>query len=96
MCDDPRNTSVLIIYTGGTIGMIENAETGALENFNFEQLQKYVPELKQSNCDIDSIQFDPPIDTLKKTSSGWWHMLLKCYVCHMLCMPCALMHPHAI
>ena len=37
----PLNTSVLLIYTGGTIGMIENAATGALENFNFEQLQKY-------------------------------------------------------
>ena len=30
--------SVLLIYTGGTIGMIENPETGALENFNFDQL----------------------------------------------------------
>lgn len=71
MCDDPRNTSVLIIYTGGTIGMIENAETGALENFNFEQLQKYVPELKQSNCDIDSIQFDPPIDSSDMEPEAW-------------------------
>ena len=30
--------SVLLIYTGGTIGMIENQETGALEAFNFDQL----------------------------------------------------------
>ena len=30
--------SVLLIYTGGTIGMIENPETGALENFNFDHL----------------------------------------------------------
>ena len=36
----PLNTSVLLIYTGGTIGMIENTATGALENFNFEQLQR--------------------------------------------------------
>ena len=50
MCENPQNTSVLLVYTGGTIGMIENVETGALENFNFEQLQKHVPELKQSNC----------------------------------------------
>ncbi|MEG0454231.1 MAG: asparaginase domain-containing protein, partial [Bacteroides sp.] len=41
------NASVLLIYTGGTIGMIENAETGALESFNFEQLQKHVPELQK-------------------------------------------------
>ena len=38
--------SVLLIYTGGTIGMIENPETGALENFNFDHLLKHVPELK--------------------------------------------------
>ena len=37
----PLNTSVLLIYTGGTIGMIENTTTGALESFNFEQLQKH-------------------------------------------------------
>lgn len=36
--------SVLLIYTGGTIGMIENPETGALENFNFDQLLRHVPE----------------------------------------------------
>ena len=44
---NPENTSVLLIYTGGTIGMIENTETGALESFNFEQLQKHVPELQK-------------------------------------------------
>ena len=33
--------SVLLIYTGGTIGMIENPETGALENFNFAHLLKH-------------------------------------------------------
>lgn len=36
--------SVLLIYTGGTIGMIENPETGALENFNFDHLLKHVPD----------------------------------------------------
>ena len=65
------NTSVLIIYTGGTIGMIENAETGALENFNFEQLQKHVPELRKSNCTIDSYQFDPPIDSSDMEPEAW-------------------------
>ena len=34
----PNNTSVLLIYTGGTIGMFENPETGALENFDFGHL----------------------------------------------------------
>ena len=44
--------SVLLIYTGGTIGMIENPETGALENFNFDHLLKHVPELKRFNFPI--------------------------------------------
>ena len=59
----PNNTSVLLIYTGGTIGMIENAETGALESFNFEHLQKHVPELQNFTFRIDTYQFDPPMDS---------------------------------
>ena len=43
--------------------MIENAATGALENFNFEQLQKYIPELQKFNFPIDTYQFDPPMDS---------------------------------
>ena len=52
----PLNTSVLLIYTGGTIGMIENTATGALESFNFEQLQRHVPELQKFNFPIDTYQ----------------------------------------
>ena len=51
--------SVLLIYTGGTIGMIENPETGSLEAFNFEHLEEHVPELKNLGYKISSIQFDP-------------------------------------
>ena len=54
--------SVLLIYTAGTIGMIEKPETGALENFNFDQLLQHVPELKRFNYRISSYQFAPPID----------------------------------
>lgn len=65
------NTSVLLIYTGGTIGMIENTETGALENFNFEQLQKHVPELQKFEFPIDTYQFDPPIDSSDMEPETW-------------------------
>ena len=51
---NPDKTSILLIYTGGTIGMIENPETGALENFNLEQLKKHVPELKNLTFHIDT------------------------------------------
>ena len=63
--------SVLLIYTGGTIGMIENPETGALENFNFDQLLRHVPELKRFNYRISSYQFDPPIDSSDMEPSFW-------------------------
>nr|WP_319505965.1 asparaginase [Bacteroides graminisolvens] len=63
--------SVLLIYTGGTIGMIENPETGALENFNFDHLMKHVPELKRFNYRISSYQFDPPIDSSDMEPSYW-------------------------
>ena len=65
------NTSILIIYTGGTIGMIQNPETGALESFNFDHLLKHVPELKQLNINIDSKTFDPPIDSSDMEPSLW-------------------------
>ena len=67
----PNNTSVLLIYTGGTIGMIENAETGALESFNFEHLQKHVPELQNFTFRIDTYQFDPPMDSSDMDPDAW-------------------------
>ena len=68
--------SVLLIYTGGTIGMIENPETGALENFNFDHLLKHVPELKRFNYRISSYQFNPPIDS-SDMEPAFWAKLVK-------------------
>ena len=65
------HSSILMIYTGGTIGMIQNAETGALESFNFDHLLNHVPELKRLNIDIDSITFDPPIDSSDMEPEMW-------------------------
>lgn len=67
----PDYPSVLLIYTGGTIGMIENPETGALEAFNFDQLQQNVPELKRFNYRISSYQFNPPIDSSDMEPALW-------------------------
>ena len=64
-------TSILIIYTGGTIGMIQNPETGALESFNFDHLLNHVPELKQLSFDIETITFDPPIDSSDMEPEMW-------------------------
>lgn len=62
---------ILLIYTGGTIGMIENPETGALENFDFEQFRHYVPELKRFNLQIDALTFNPPIDSSDMEPRYW-------------------------
>ncbi len=51
--------------------MIENPETGALEAFNFDQLQENVPELKRFNYRISSYQFNPPIDSSDMEPSLW-------------------------
>lgn len=67
----PIDTSVLLIYTGGTIGMMENTETGALENFNFDRLQKHVPELQRFRFRIDTYQFDPPMDSSDMDPETW-------------------------
>ena len=67
----PDYPSVLLIYTGGTIGMIENPETGALEAFNFDQLQENVPELRRFNYRISSYQFTPPIDSSDMEPALW-------------------------
>ena len=66
-----ERASILIIYTGGTIGMIHNSDTGALESFNFDHLLKHVPELKQLNINIDAITFDPPIDSSDMEPAMW-------------------------
>lgn len=62
---------VLLIYTGGTIGMNRNPRTGALEPFDFEHLLVNVPELKEFDLDIDTHQFNPPIDSSDMTPARW-------------------------
>lgn len=73
--NNPRTPHILIIYTGGTIGMIENPETGALENFDFEHFKHYVPELKQFNYHIDALAFTPPIDSSDMEPRYWVKMV---------------------
>ena len=64
-------SKVLLIYTGGTIGMNRNTTTGALEPFDFEHLLFNVPELEQFDTQIDTYQFQPPIDSSDMTPARW-------------------------
>ena len=69
------NADVLLIYTGGTIGMIENIETGALEPFNFNHLRSNVPEMKRLNFHVDTYIFDPLIDSSEISPEKWREMV---------------------
>jgi L-asparaginase len=62
---------ILIIYTGGTIGMISDPQTGVLMPFNFKQITDNVPELKRLNYQLTVHSFDPLIDSSNMTPSNW-------------------------
>lgn len=62
---------LMLIYTGGTIGMIRNPETGSLETFNFDHLCKHVPEISEFDYVIHNYQFNPPIDSSDMTPALW-------------------------
>lgn len=62
---------ILLIYTGGTIGMMKDFETGALKAFNFSKLLQRIPELKQLDCDTETISFDKPIDSSNMNPEEW-------------------------
>ena len=64
-------SSVLIIYTGGTIGMKEDPSDGTLKPFDFSQIKEEVPELNKFDVKMDSYTFDPLIDS-SDVEPGLW------------------------
>lgn len=66
-----QNPRVLILYTGGTIGMINDPDTGALKPFDFENIYNRVPELKQFKYEIDTLSFGEPIDSSDMNPEIW-------------------------
>ena len=62
---------ILLIYTGGTIGMSKDFETGALRAFNFSKLLDNIPELKLLDCEIDTFSFENPIDSSNMNPEHW-------------------------
>lgn len=63
--------NILLIYTGGTIGMIKDFDTGALRNFNFDELLNHIPELKLLDCNISTTTFKEPIDSSNMKPEYW-------------------------
>lgn len=69
--DKPR---VLIIYTGGTIGMVETSE--GLQPFDFSHLMDNVPKLSNLGYEIGSVQFKNPIDS-SNMNPQYWGQIVK-------------------
>lgn len=67
----PSKAKILLIYTGGTIGMKKDFETGALKAFNFSKLLQRIPELKLLDCEIETISFEKPIDSSNMNPEKW-------------------------
>lgn len=66
-----RKNKVLLIYTGGTIGMGTNAQSGALEPLDFNHLVANMPEIRQIETTIDVHQFAHPIDSSDMAPDKW-------------------------
>jgi len=66
-----EETSILIIYTGGTIGMIADSNTEALIPFNFENINDQIPELSKFHYNLGFHCFDPILDSSNMNPKVW-------------------------
>lgn len=66
-----QQSKILIIYTGGTIGMVEDIDSKALHPFDFAQITEEIPELTKLNCNITTIAFETPIDSSDVSTKHW-------------------------
>jgi len=66
-----KKPHILLVYTGGTIGMIKDSETGVLRAFDFNNLSNKIPELNLLDCDIEAISFEEPIDSSNMNPNYW-------------------------
>jgi L-asparaginase len=63
--------NILLIYTGGTIGMMKDFKTGVLKAFNFNKLLEKIPEIQQLDCVIETFSFRKPIDSSNMNPEKW-------------------------
>lgn len=67
--------NVLIIYTGGTIGMVKSPTTNSLVPMDFSNISDKVPELKMFQFNVNAIAFDPPIDSSEMDPDIWTRLV---------------------
>lgn len=64
-------SSILIIYTGGTIGMKQDPHDLTLKPFDFSQILEEVPEIRKFALKTDTYTFDPLIDSSDVEPALW-------------------------
>ena len=62
---------VLLIYTGGTIGMEKDYETGSLMAFDFGNIFQKIPEMKLIECEVEVYPFEKPLDSSDMGPKEW-------------------------
>jgi L-asparaginase len=70
-----NKSSILLIYTGGTIGMIKDSISGELKSFDFKHMYEQIPELNRIAVKIDSISINKPIDSSEMSPSHWINLV---------------------
>lgn len=63
--------NVLIIYTGGTIGMVKDPKTDELKAFDFNYMYEYIPELSRLNVHLKTVSFEKPVDSSEINRTHW-------------------------
>ncbi|MGQ9620026.1 MAG: asparaginase [Bacteroidales bacterium] len=66
--------SILIIYTGGTIGMVNDPYKGSLVPIDFQHISDQVPELKKFGFRLDAVSIDPVLDSSDIEPGKWVRM----------------------
>lgn len=72
-----QQPKILIIYTGGTIGMVQEPESKSLKPFDFEHLTSQVPELNRLNCQLEVLTLENIIDSSDMHPDYWMDIAEK-------------------
>ena len=62
---------ILLIYTGGTIGMVHDSDSKSYVPFDFDNLQAQIPELQQLDCSLEVQSYEPSIDSSNMQPKIW-------------------------
>jgi L-asparaginase len=73
------NSKILLLYTGGTIGMMQDEHSGALRPFDFDQLLAQIPEIGHYSCEIDTFSLNKPVDSSNIKPDHWVRLARRIY-----------------